>query len=188
MARTGAYENLTKPHIKEAIQKRKEQIQLLIEVSTVEELAERWTEEIRFDIAELVDEYGTFKNPKDLPPKVRRLIQGVKIKESIVEEEGGSRTVLNRWMEYKLPDRQKAKIELGKRIGFYPGEKVEYSGAVPPPLQLTDADRALMRQMIDMSAKKLVNIEREAILPELVPWVELAENCANERRRAGIAL
>ena len=28
-------------------------------------------------------------------------------------------------MEYKLPDRQKAKIELGKRIGFYPPEKHE---------------------------------------------------------------
>jgi hypothetical protein len=95
----------------------------------------------------LVDEHGTFKSPKDLSPKIRRLIQGIKIKESIVEEEGDSNTVLSRWMEYKLPDRQKARIELGKRIGFYPAEKVEH--AITHTVAITPEQDAMAQKLLD---------------------------------------
>jgi hypothetical protein len=133
--------------VSDAIKGRQEAIQALNPVCTVEELAEGWAEDIRFDLAELVDENGTFKSPKDLSRKARRLIQGVKIKESIVEEEGGSRTVLNRWMEYKLPDRQKARMELGKRVGFYPSEKIE--ATVTHVAQITPEQDALAQKLLD---------------------------------------
>jgi hypothetical protein len=134
--------NLVK--VSEALKARKKAIQALNSVCTVEELAEGWSDDIRFDLGELVDEHGTFKSPKDLSPKARLLLQGVKIKESIVEEEGGARTVVNRWTEYRLPDRQRARIELGKRLNFYPADKVEHSGEItmvsraPEPKPLPD--------------------------------------------------
>jgi hypothetical protein len=147
MAYVGAYENLRRPKILEAIKARQEAFRALSLVSTVEELAEGWTDDIRFDLGELVDEHGMFKSPKDLSSKTRRLIQGVKIRESIVEEEGGSRTVLNRWIEYKLPDRQKARIELGKRIGFYPAEKSEQT--VFHTLAITPEQDAMAQKLLD---------------------------------------
>lgn len=122
-AAVGACLNIRKPNVSKAIQQRREELEALNPICTVEELAEGWSDDIRLDLGELVDEHGAFKSPKDLPKKIRRLIQGVKIKESIVEEEGGAKMVLNRWIEYKLPDKQKARIELGKRVGFYPDEK-----------------------------------------------------------------
>lgn len=140
----------------EEIRKRQAQIQALSPVCTVEELAEGWSDDIRLDLGELVDENGTFKSPKDLSPKVRRLIQGVKIKESIVEVEGGAGQVLNRWIEYKLPDRQKARQELGKRIDFYPAEKVEHSGTVTTKMELTDSDRELAQKLIDAAARAMM--------------------------------
>jgi hypothetical protein len=160
-AYSAASRMLRKVKILEAIKTRKEEIRALNSVCAIEELAEGWSDEIRFDLGELVDEHGIFKSPKDLSPKIRRLIQGIKIKESIVEEEGGSRTVLNRWIEYKLPDRQRARIELGKRIGFYPAEKVEHSGLVVTNLELTEDDRGLLRRAIDGSIRKLMEAGRE---------------------------
>ena len=125
VADVGASKTLSIGKVREALNARKEEIQALNPVCTVEELAEGWSDEIRFDLAELVDEHGTFRNPKDLSQTARTVLKGLKIKESIVESEGGANTVLNRWIEYQLPDRQNARKELGKRIGFYPAEKVE---------------------------------------------------------------
>jgi hypothetical protein len=159
VARVNASQLLTFPNVREAIAERKRQIEALNPVCTVEELAEGWSDDIRLDLGELVDENGTFKSPKDLSPKVRRLIQGVKIKESIVEVEGGAGTVLNRWIEYKLPDRQKARVELGKRVDFYPAEKVEHSGVITTKLELTDQDREMAQKLIDAAARALMESE-----------------------------
>jgi len=58
--------------VSEAIKARKKELQMLNPVCTVEELAEGWAEDIRFDMAVLVDEHGTFRSPKDLSRKTRR--------------------------------------------------------------------------------------------------------------------
>ena len=107
----------------------------------------------------MFDERGYFKSPKDLSPKTRRLLQGVKVRETIVKQEG-SQTIIERCVEYKLPDRQKARIELGKRIGFYPAEKRELTGNVSVTLAFTDEDRALARKVIDQGIKKLMEAEQ----------------------------
>jgi len=125
VAAVKAHELVRNGKIQEALKARREAMQALNPVCTVEELAEGWSDDIRFDLAELVDEHGTFRNPKDLSLKARTVLKGLKIKESVVEEDGGSKTVLNRWVEYQLPDRQNARKELGKRIGFYPPDKLE---------------------------------------------------------------
>lgn len=126
-AAVGAYRLLRNAKIANALAIRKEQIQALSTVSAVEELAERWTEEIRFDIAELMDPVdGGFCTPEKLSPKARRVVQEIDIREDVVQSDGGQQ-VLRRRIKYKLPDRQRAKIELGKRLGFYPAERVEMS-------------------------------------------------------------
>jgi hypothetical protein len=111
------------------------------------ELAEGWSDEIRFDLGELLDEHGIFKSPKDVSPKTRRLLQRVKIKGTIVKE-GGARMLIERYVDYKLPDRQKARIELGKRIGFYPAEKSEVTVNHNVP-KLTPEQYALAQKLLD---------------------------------------
>ena len=59
------------------------------------------------------------------------------------------------------PTLQKARIELGKRIGFYPAEKVEHPGMVATKLELTDEDRVSLRKAIDSSINKLMEAGRE---------------------------
>jgi phage terminase small subunit len=135
VAYVGASNLLRIPKIQEALKARKKALQALNSVCTVEELAESWSDEIRFDISELMDENGAFKSPKDLSPKVRRLIQAVKFKERIIEMEGGKRKIVTRWLEYKVMDRQRAAIELGKRIGFYSGGIT--SPEAPPTINIT---------------------------------------------------
>jgi phage terminase small subunit len=116
-----AYENLRKPHVIDALKERQKQLEALHRVASIQELAEAWTTNIRFDIGELVDEKGAFKSLEDLSPKARRLIQAVKIKERTIEMEGGKRKIVTREVEYKIADRQRAAIELGRAIGFYSG-------------------------------------------------------------------
>jgi hypothetical protein len=147
VADASASESLRKPWVKAALRARQEQIRALNPVCTVEELAEGWSDDIKLDIAELVDERGNVKNPKDLSPRARRLIQGVKITETITGQQ---------IIEYKLPDRQRARVELGKRIEFYPAEKIEHSGVITTKVDINDADRELLRRGIDASINKLM--------------------------------
>ncbi len=122
-AAVGASETIRNPKIANALAIRKKQLQLLNPVCTVEELCESWSNEIRFDLSELVGEDGQFLPPDKLSPMARKVLQGVKVKEDVVALDDET-TALNRKLEYTLPDRQKAKVELGKRIGFYPDPKV----------------------------------------------------------------
>jgi hypothetical protein len=44
--------------------------------------------------------------------------------------------------------------------GIYAAEKVEHSGAVVTKIELTDADRAMARKLIDQAAQKLMEAKR----------------------------
>ena len=54
---------------------------------------------------------------------------------------------MERYFAFKLPDRQKARVELGKRIGFYPAEKIE--AAVNHVAQITPEQDALAQKLLD---------------------------------------
>jgi hypothetical protein len=136
VAYEGAHENLRKSKIQEAIERRQKEIEASNPVCSVEDLCLGWSDDIRFDIGDLFNDDGTPKKPKELPRKVRRLLHGLK-----VSADGTT-------IEYKLPDRQKAKIELGKRIGFYPVEKSELlvnHGVAP----LTPEHDAMAQKLLD---------------------------------------
>jgi len=60
-----------------------------------------------------------------------------------------------------LPDRQKARIELGKRIGFYPSDKREVTGNVTLTLAFTEEDRALARKVIEQGIKELMEANQK---------------------------
>ena len=126
---------------------RSKQIQSLSTVCTIEELAEGWTDEIRFDIGELVDDEGNLKNPKDLSPKAKKLVQSLKLKDGLIE--------------YKLPDRQKAKVELGKRLGFYPPEKHVFPDREGRPQEFG------VMSNIDMAARLLFLLDKAKRRQEL---------------------
>lgn len=130
-ASSQAYRLLRNHKVIKAIEEKREELQKLNPVCTIEELSEGWSNDIRFDISELVDEEGRVKHPKQLSRKARRLLQGFKVKQSVIKVGGdGEDTIIDQWFEYKLPDRQKARIELGKRLGFYPAEEVKHTGNV----------------------------------------------------------
>jgi hypothetical protein len=56
-------------------------------------------------------------------------------------------------------------LELALRVkGLFAPDQYEHSGAASTPIQLTDQDRALLRKVIDASAKKLMHARRETVL------------------------
>lgn len=127
VAGAAAWRELRKVKILAAIEERKEALRLLSPGCSIEEMVEQWSEEIRFDIGELVDPVaGGFCTPETLPEKARKIVQSVEVKEDVIKSDEHE-TVIRRQIKYRLPDRQKAKVELGKRIGFYPAERLELS-------------------------------------------------------------
>jgi phage terminase small subunit len=140
--------------VQEAIKERQEVLQKLNPDCTIEELTQGWADEIRFDIADLFDEDGRARNPRNINRKARQLIQSIKVKETTLKTEGNQITV-ERYVEYKLPDRQKARIELGKRIGFYPTDKNAHTGEVTV-MTLSEEDRRLAKEAVAAWRKQMI--------------------------------
>ena len=105
-------ENLKKPKILEAIQKR-EKKRNSKDIMTREERQAFWSYATLFDVRNIVDDDGRLLKVSDLSESAARYIQGIKTTEKLVVGKDDE-TVLNRTVEYKLPDRLKASELLGK--------------------------------------------------------------------------
>jgi len=104
-------------------------------------------------IAEWLDEYGC--SEMRLKIKLLELMEAKEIKffahEGIVTDQ---RDVEALGIQVKALD-MALKVK-----GIYAAEKVEHSGAVATKIELTEADRAMARKLIDQAAQKLMEAKR----------------------------
>ncbi|MBW1887848.1 MAG: terminase small subunit [Deltaproteobacteria bacterium] len=127
----------TKSHVQERIHEIMEKINSE-RIADIQEVAERYTRDIRFDPRKLLDENGNFKDIKDLDDDIAMSLAGFEIHESIKEdaEGGGNAVILHRRLKYKFPDRIRALDSLGKYLGMFKGDPEKGDGLLSENLMV----------------------------------------------------
>jgi phage terminase small subunit len=138
-ARHIASENLTKPHIQESIQ---EEISKLQEETRddAKMLLDQLREEATADYADLYEDDGSLKHPKDWPMAFRRgIVSGMKIE--AIRSRGDDEDIETVTVkEVRLADRTKIKELFGRHKAVAAFEKESEFGNIHITIQGKDAD------------------------------------------------
>ena len=88
-------------------------------IAEIKEIAEGFTQDIRFDPRLLYNEDGNLKPINELPAEVALSLSGFKLKEQVLMGKEGKGEVLVRQIEYKFADKVKNRELLGKHLGMF---------------------------------------------------------------------
>jgi phage terminase small subunit len=132
------FENLKKPDIQEAIQKRREELQKALHI-TQERILQEEARLAFLDVGSLFDENDNLLPVHEIPEDARRAIAGIEITDRVVlGEQSKKERVKDVKRKYRVFDKGRALERISKHLGLYAPKKHEHTGKDGGPIAMTD--------------------------------------------------